>query len=90
MLPITQDQVDRAQRIIRQIVDLQRELLELGLPGTSARMAAVNDRIGYELAERMEASGLVGKEEQKRRVQHATFDERERLRLGRTISGDPM
>ena len=75
VLPITGAQVERAQRIIRQVVELQRELLELGLPATSARMAAVNDRIGWELAERMmEASGFVVKEKKKRQQRHSKFD----------------
>lgn len=82
-LPITEAQVKRAQQIIRSVVDLQRELFDMGLPDTSAAMAAVNDRIGWEIAERMETSGLVGKEEHRRRERHTAFDERERKRHGR-------
>jgi hypothetical protein len=81
VLKVSQSQLDRAQVIIRAVVDLQRELFELGFVQASARMAAVNDKLGWEMAERMEASDLVGKEEQKRQTRHATFDEREsRLR----------
>ena len=71
---ITEAQTGRVQQIIRQVVDPQRELFELGLPVTSARMAAVNEKIGWELAEKMQAAGLVGSDEKRCRQRHAAFD----------------
>jgi hypothetical protein len=74
-------QVKRAQEIAVKVQLLHLELFAMGLPATARRMALVNERLGYELAEKMAQSGLVGKEEKKRRERHAKFDEREADRL---------
>jgi hypothetical protein len=54
---MTPKQYARAQELIRLFVGYQRELFELSLHCTAAKMGDVNERIGWELAERREQDG---------------------------------
>lgn len=72
-LKITVDQVKEAQKLILRFQAIHGQLIDLGLPRTAAAMGLVLDKIGWEIADRMEQSGLVGPEEHKRRERHAVF-----------------
>jgi hypothetical protein len=45
---------ERAQVVIRQMVDMERELTEIGLHATARKVNAAQQKIGWELAEKTE------------------------------------
>ena len=73
---LTQADVDRGQQIIRHLLAMHTELFGMGLIKTAAELGRASDTIGWELAERMNAAGLVGKDEAKRQKRHAAWERR--------------
>lgn len=44
---------ERAQAVIRQMIDIERELGDIGLHATARRVNAAKQKIGWEMAEQM-------------------------------------
>lgn len=73
----TEANVRRGQKIAIELTRLKLELFHMRMPKTVAALGLAIDKIGYELAERMEGAGLVGKEEKAARKRRAAFQRRE-------------
>lgn len=57
----------RVYKLCCELTALQRELFDLGLVQTAAKMSLVTQRIGWEIAERMKDAGMVPPLERRRR-----------------------
>ena len=82
--PMTNTQFKRAQKIVRQIVDMQREMLEIGLPVTSAALGVAMQKIGWEMADRCKEADRITPSERARRNYYVSGRERDPFMAART------